>query len=332
MSEISIPLCQYFESYYRGYVLKGKKITNVKYVLDDLLGFLREKNYQKVYIDREIFEEWVLTFSELKVNTKYARIAVARRFFIYLSQLGNDSFIPVLPRRRESGYVPYVFSKDEVHRIFQSADALRARERHPESIMMSVPVILRLLYSTGIRISEALAIKNSQIDFDRHLIVLEITKNGHQRIAALTPSMEQEIVRYLSYRSKLPIAGIDSADKPLFVSGLGKQIRRNIVGRYFNKILEEAAIMRFDDGPCLHGLRHASCVHAFVNMIRQDKDPFAVLPTLSAFMGHRKILDTEIYLRFVRQMYPDLIKWDTAVMAPINQILKENLIKYEEKK
>ena len=56
--------------------------------------------------------------------------------------------------------------------------------------MMVIPVLLRTLYSTAIRIGEAINLRNQDIDFEGHTIVLDNTKNGRQRLAPLNESLK----------------------------------------------------------------------------------------------------------------------------------------------
>ncbi len=96
---------------------------------------------------------------------------------------GLECYVPRLPRKHKSEYVPYIFTENEIKGLFAAADNLRVKEHHANSLMMVVPVLLRTLYSTAIRIGEAINLRNKDIDFEKHVIVLDNTKNGRQRLA-----------------------------------------------------------------------------------------------------------------------------------------------------
>jgi len=77
-----------------------------------------------------------------------------------------------------------------MEKIFKVADSLTMKQRHHKSIIMIMPALLRLLYSTAIRTGEAISITNRDIDFAGHVITLNDTKNGCRRLAPLNSTME----------------------------------------------------------------------------------------------------------------------------------------------
>ena len=54
----------------------------------------------------------------------------------------------------------------------------------------------------------------------------------------------------------------------------------------------------------------------------EGKDIYCSLPMLSVFMGHKKVMDTEYYLRLTADMYPELLKLDSSVSANIKEIIR----------
>lgn len=91
-----------------------------------------------------------------------------RQFSKYLCKLGIESYIPMIPRLH-SDYIPYVYSNEEIQRIFEVADSLRYSSYTSKSVLMAIPALLRLLYSTGIRIGEAISLTNKDVDFDKKI-------------------------------------------------------------------------------------------------------------------------------------------------------------------
>lgn len=87
-------------------------------------------------------------------------------FLIYMGNMGLECYVPRLPRKHKSEYVPYIFTENEIKGLFAAADNLRVKEHHANSLMMVVPVLLRTLYSTAIRIGEAINLRNKDIDFE----------------------------------------------------------------------------------------------------------------------------------------------------------------------
>ena len=307
----------------------GHKAVDVEFALRSIDHYLESIDYNKSYIDRDVYHAWLETQKQYKPATIYQHVSIFRRLLIYMCNLGVECYIPRLHKNVISDFTPYIFSKEEIDQIFKAADSLRVLQHHSKSIINAVPVILRTLYSTGMRISEALAIKNKDIDFVRHTIILHQTKNGSQRIAPINESLEIVLKQYISYRSLIPVPNLENPDNFFFVSSLGKKISRRTIGKYFQKILAAAGITYKGnhEGPRVHDLRHTSCVHSLINQVQQGRDIYCSLPMLSTFMGHKKVMDTEHYLRLTANMYPDIIKLDTSVTANISSLLRETIKK-----
>ena len=290
--------------------------------------FVTKRGLSEEIISQEIYDEWFSTMDSLRYTTRYQSAVHLRTFAIFLTKLGIPSFIPRLPKYKRSDYVAYIFSTDEIDKIFDACDKTIIRKRSLTSILMVMPSLLRLLYSTGIRVGEALAIRNRDLNFEKHVITLYYTKNGHERLAPINATLEVVLKQYINYRNKMPVHGIDSPDNYLFVTLQGKQVRENSVLANFKRVLEMSGIIDAYNSklPRIHDLRHTACVHAMCKMLRQGKDLYCHLPILATFMGHVKITDTEYYLKLVQQQYPELIKQQVSVVESITGIVNRALI------
>jgi integrase len=279
------------------------------------------------------YDKWFETISDNRPATIYKSVGIVARFLGYLSELGHECYIPRLPKKPVRDFVPYIYSEDEMAKIFSVADTLRLKLKTHNSILMIMPALLRLLYSTGIRIGEALAIKNRDIDFNRNAITLNETKNGCQRLAPLNNDMEAVLKQYILYRNRMPIKGLEEPDSPLFVSGIGKSLSHSSVYENFHNIIMKVGIpyKGGNSGPNIHGIRHTSCVHAMQKMIQAGKDMYCCLPVLSTFMGHKYMIDTEMYIHLTKEMYPELIEMDKSVTASISTIINRALLIKNEK-
>ena len=306
---------------------KGHKAQDVKFVIATIDRFLYSINFQEDHVDRETYYAWLETQQSYKASTKYQHISIFRRLLIFMCDLGVECYIPRLPEKHASGFVPYVFSEEEMNNIFAASDSLRMKEHHSNSVMIAIPAMIRLLYSTGVRISEALAIKNKDVDYNRHVIVLNDTKNSSQRLAPINESLEDVLKQYCRYRDMIPASGIKDPDHHFFVSSLGAPIARKTVLSYFHKLLLKAniAYKGYQNGPRVHDLRHTACVHSMTMQVQNGKDIYCSLPSLSVFMGHKKVLDTEYYLRLTADMYPDVVKLDTSITANISSVLRQSI-------
>jgi site-specific recombinase XerD len=220
-----------------------------------------------------------------------------------------------------------------MNNIFNAIDRLVMKQHHAKSIMFILPALMRVLYSTGMRIGEALSILNKDVDFERHVIILNNTKNRCQRLAPINESLECVLKQYIIYRNRIPVVNVANPDSHLFVSTTGKPCNRGKVLTYFHRILDACGIPRCCDqrGPRLHDVRHTSCIHSLIKLTMKGGEFYNLLPLLAAFMGHKKVLDTENYLRLTKEAYPEILNINTEVSSEIFSTLTSKLTTVYEK-
>ena len=308
--------------------MKGYKYSALQSTLRSFDNYLLEIKHANAYFMKSDYDKWLATLSEHHSATVYSKISVLSRFFRYMCILGHECYIPRLPKKPARNFVPYIYSMDEMENIFKVADSLTMKRKYHKSIIIIMPALLRLLYSTAIRIGEALSITNRDIDFAGHVITLNDTKNGCQRLAPLNSTMEAVLKQYILYRNRMPVKGLENPDSPLFVSGIGRSPARCTVYDRFQKIIKKAGILYKggNQGPNIHGIRHTSCVHSMIKMVHKGKDMYCCLPALSAFMGHKHVIDTEIYIHLTKEMYPELIEMDLSVTSSIGHVIARAII------
>lgn len=262
-----------------------------------------------------------------KPSTLYKKYCVIAAFCRYMCLLGHECYIPRLPRKRSSNYTPTIFTSEQMLSIFKICDHMVMKEHHAQSIMIVMPALLRVLYSTGIRISEALSILNKDLDFGRKAIVLHDTKNRCQRLAPINESLEIVLRQYIQYRNKIPVSGVDSSSSHLFISTTGKYISRRTVLTYFHRIIEQCGILRRCNqrGPMVHEIRHTTAVHSLVKLTQSGVDIYTSLPLLATFMGHIKVINTETYLRLTQEMYPEILKMNTETTDRVYSLILSKL-------
>ena len=308
----------------------GFKANDIESALSTIDRFFRSIEFSGEHVDKDLYDKWLKAeYAKCQTSTTlYQHVSIFRRFLLFMTGMGYPCHIPRLPAANRNQHVPYIYSEDEMSRIFEASDRLRAREHHSESVMIAIPALIRLLYSTAARVSEGLSILNEDVDFGRHAIVLNDTKNGCQRLIPMNPSLEEVLRQYIGYRDRLPVEGVAAPSSRLFVSSLGLPISRRTVGKYFVKILDDAGIPYKSgyQGPRIHDLRHTACVQALKRLAMAGQDVYCALPKISVYMGHKKVADTEYYLRLTAELFPEIIKLDSTVTACIATTLRNCVV------
>lgn len=289
----------------------------IQWILKEFDGFANQVGLDVA----EITEDLILSWRQSRLNDSVATLRKKYSVWAQLSKLmnrqGYKSFVPKLPHEPKYSFTPYIFTAEQMTTIFDICDSERLKHISTGTCLMAMPALLRLLYSTGMRISEALSIKNKDANFKQGYIHLHKTKNGIERLVPLCDSMLSVLREYVDNRNKMPVAGIASPNSYLFVRPNGTTITSESVYAFFKNILKKAGIPHIGNhhGPRVHDLRHTSACHALAMLAKKDIDFYTALPLISARLGHASLSATEQYVRLTSSMYPDLIKQTTPINA-----------------
>jgi integrase len=137
------------------------------------------------------------------------------------------------------------------YRIFANSDRLCPRRY--STIPLVIPVILRILYSCGLRISEAVSLQNKNVDMEKGVLEIKNSKFGKDRLVPMSQSMVNICRQYYRVLHKH-----SSIDDYFFMKADREPVTRNNVYRRFREILWESGISHGGkgNGPRLHDLRH----------------------------------------------------------------------------
>ncbi len=232
---------------------------------------------------------------------KYRVLSGLYRFAIGRGHVGGSPLptgLPKLPPQQ----TPYVYSTDELRRLINATSTLHVGHSRQQAPMYRTLILL--LYGSGLRIGEVLALTLRDVDLVQRLITVRNTKFFKTRLVPIGPKLTQELAVHLKRRQQLPMpAGEDSA---LFTTRTGKGWPYQHVITLFQH-LRRAASIDCPAGelrpPRLHDLRHTAAVHRVIAWYRSGKDVQRLLPQLATYLGHVDIRSTQRYL----QMTPELL-------------------------
>lgn len=316
-------LAPYIIQYLRLKEASGARIENHVYNLLSLDRIAVTEKAINPVMTESLYMAWRKDFGDVRPTTEYEKISIVGQFCRYLVRLGVGDYVPSYPRKPAKEYVPYIFTKEELHRIFISADSLLLSIRDMTTVLFCIPALLRVLYSTGVRIGEACSLTNGDVDLKRCLLTIRDTKNRQERVLPICDSLKNVLYQYQSKRDKLPLANVDKPDSPYFISLKGRAVSSPSTLRWFHRILKESGINYIPhNGPRIHDLRHTFAVHALDSMSRKGKDIYCGLPILSVALGHKCVSDTELYVRITNQIYPDLTEMSSKIAEHIFPTIK----------
>ena len=281
---------------------QGYKYYSETKVLGRFCRFTESYNLDKPILTKELVNDWISPRDGEAKKSRMHRISCIKQFGKYLTDLGFD--VPQTPMIRfVSTFTPYIFTHEEVAKLFHSADNVRpvAQSRHMHNLL---PVLFRLLYSCGLRVSEAVSLLCSDVDLVNGVLTIREPKNGRDRYIPITKSL---LAVFQKYKSDIISWATD--EDFFFMSHDRTILSPNTVYQRFRKILWSAGIHYGGKGkgPRLHDLRHTFAVHTLQRWVENGEDLTAMLPVLSVFMGHADLKATSRYLRLTAEVYPDVV-------------------------
>jgi integrase/recombinase XerD len=224
------------------------------------------------------------------------RYAISRGF-------AAASPLPEHPPKLSPPQTPYVYSSAELQRLLDATAVLN----HPASRLQSMTyrMLLLLLYGSGLRVGEAIALRLSDIDLAQCLITVCNTKFYKTRLVPVGPRLSQQMAAYLDRRRLLAIP--EGEMSAFLCSRTGHSLHYTQVIKTFQRIRSAAGIVT-PTGECrpprLHDLRHSAAVHRVLAWYKAGEDVQRLLPSLATYLGHTDIRSTQQYL----QMTPDLLQ------------------------
>ena len=293
----------------------GFKYEAGEYELGKLDKIAHQKDESSIGITKELAVAVCLKHPNESEKSRNNRIQVVRQFAFFLSDTDYPSCVPKLPSFKSS-YTPYIFTKEEVLRFFSLCDQIKSTNRNPRTGMFFIPVLFRILYATGIRISEAMSLSLSDVNVENNHLKVRDSKNGKERIIPFSESVSLALKDYLKYRNQRPVLkGIDH----LFVHSGGGISTSGLPYKWFRKILFRSGISHAGrgTGPRMHDFRHTFSVHSLVAMCEKGVDLYYSLPILSTYLGHQSLAATDKYVRLTAEMYPSLIENVNKMCPPI---------------
>lgn len=234
---------------------------------------------------------YIATLAEKNISKRsQARvISSIKSFFDFLERENRISRSPcdLLDAPKMQKYLPVVLSVEEVEAIISSVD-LSKPEGHRNKAM------LEMLYSCGLRVSELITLKISDLFFDEGFIRV-LGKGSKQRLIPVGEYAVKAVTLYLEQRRTLPVAR--GKEDFLFLNRRGNPLTRQMVFKIVNDAAAAAGIGKTISP---HTFRHSFATHLVENG--------ADLRVVQQMLGHESILTTEIYTHI------DTAKWQESIL------------------
>ena len=244
-------------------------------------------------LTKESVRGWVDYETSKGCKTMFGKVGAVRMLAQYMG--GGAYILPpktVLPPKR---CVPYILTDEELTALFSASDNIGGNFEYAYKLMC--PTLLRLMYTCGLRPSEARLIKRSNINFDTGEILIAKTKRHKERIVVTSDDMLRQCVKYDAIRS------FWCSDSEYFFARENKEpISKDALWKVFNCCWQEAnAEVPANMLPRLrpYDLRHRFASAVLQKWLNNGRDLYAMLPYLQAYMGHENFSHTAYYIHLL---------------------------------
>ena len=201
---------------------------------------------------------------KLSENIIHSRMNAIKFYFEQVLRC-DKLFFEEIPRPQKKSLLPKVIGKSDIVKLFAQVD-------NPKHLLM-----LKLCYGMGLRVSEIVSLKVTNIDSGRMLVHIEGAKGKRDRYVTLPASILDDLRNY--YRAYRP-------KKYLFEGQYGGQYAIRSVQAVFKNAMQKAKINK---SVGIHGLRHSYATH----LLESGTDMFFI----QKLLGHKDIRTTEIYAK-----------------------------------
>ena len=268
--------------------------------------FCVEVGHSQVCLSRELALKWAEKKPFESDDAQGRRIRLVRMLARYMVRSGYDAYIyPYhLGLRRSQTYEPYLFTEKELARVLDRVDRCLPVRSSPYRHLI-FPVLYRMLYGCGLRVSEALNLTVGDVNIEEGTLTIRNGKFHKDRLVPMSPSLT---ARCRIYREAMH--SVTQPEHAFFPAAHGGRCSERRIYEYFRRFLWEAGISHGGrgKGPRLHDMRHTFAVHCLQRWVRRGIDLTVALPYLSAYLGHAGLKGTQHYLRLTAELYPDMVR------------------------
>lgn len=244
-------------------------------------------------LSQDMANSWCTKRETEANNSCRSRIYVVISFLKYLKKRNRiDIDIPEVPRKERRTYIPHAFTDSELTAFFHKCDSLSVYHNSlPNKLhKIIIPVFFRLLFSSGMRTTEARLLKRKDVNLDNGVVSIRDSKGDDRHYVVLHDSMAELMQKYDTAVDKLIPKRIY-----FFPSMHDKPHPRGWVVWNFHTIWSRAN----DSEATAYELRHNYAIHNINKWTDTGFDFNDRLLYLSKSMGHRTVEETKRYFSIV---------------------------------
>lgn len=264
--------------------LKGYSSKTIKAYMGHIRRFISFNEKNPLELDKADIDKYLLfLLDDHDCSHSYTSQAISAVKFLYVEVYGNNELCINISRPKKEKKLPEILSKNEVARILEAVSNIKHK------------AIICLIYSSGLRVGEAVRLRITDIDSSRMLVHIVQSKGRKDRYTMLSETALKILREYVKeYRPGHWIFPGQSANKHL---------TERTVQKVFDTARRSAGIKK---DVTVHSLRHSFATH----LLESGVD----LRYIQELLGHESSKTTEIYTRVTEKSI-------SKIVSPLDSIM-----------
>lgn len=258
-------------------------------------------------LTEKIMLEWCQMRKTEKASGFQRRAGVLREFSKYLFSINRSKcilsldFLPKITR-----YMPYIFTDEELIDLFNASDCVAPTPNSPHREII-IPVIFRVIYFCGLRPNEGREILRRDVDLDEGTIIIRTNKSNRERKIPLSEDIKRLCKKYSEQ-----LAVFQPNSDYFFPSPKGKPYSTKWLRDQFYALWQSTKPSNPHQSVRVYDLRHRYATAVMMKWIDEKADLSAMLPYLSAYMGHVNFSSTAYYIHLLPEnlLQSESINWE----------------------
>jgi len=271
------------------------------YSLEVVDRFIIQNGYDSGTITRELVTAFAKQRPTESLNSRNDRVSSLRQLAKYMNSLGLNVTLPGSFASGERS-IPYLPTNDELQTLFAVIDEYVPYQKKLARFGLVYPVLFRLFYCCGLRLSEGCFLKTSCVDLNTGIIAIEHSKGRKDRLVYLADDVldlcgrYNTVIRKIIPNRKWFFPGWDT-QKPFSKTAIDLKFRQ-----FWSKVQSSSNMKR----PTIHSLRHCFVMNKMDEWITEGCNIDVMMPYLSRYLGHASIQETYYYYHQMDSRSPAL--------------------------
>lgn len=236
--------------------------------------------------------------------TSARQLGVLRPFTRWLRQFEPATEVPdeAIFGRIPGRVAPHIYREHEIVQLLDAASRVGPAGTLRGAVMQT---LFGLMACAGLRVSEALALRDADVDLKSGVLTILQSKFGKSRLVPLHPSAVQALAHFRAQRARYVPT---TPRTPFFITTRGRLLGQPVSDRQAHRIFDQLRrqlgwVNRGGHGaPRVHDLRHSFTVRRMLLWNEQGVDINQRMLALSTYLGHAKISNTYWYLSAVPEL------------------------------